>query len=121
MNKLYFVMIFVIMFLISLVSVCVKADLIISVAAKQSKTIHTTTTNTEATSHTIEPLKKPVKPPKGFKESYTNNYSSETKESTANSIDLGVLVQYSHCSGLTIGAGLFQDETGMATLGWRFE
>lgn len=140
MNKLYFVMIFVVMFLISLVSVCVKADLIISVAAKQSRTVHTTTTNTEATSHTIEPLTKhgkhpkkkhpkhpntpPVNtpmPPKGTKEYYASDYSSDSQDTTSESIDLGVLVQYSHCSGVTIGVGMFQDETGMATLGWRFE
>lgn len=110
-------MIFVVMFLISLVSVCVKADIIISVAAKQSKTVHTTTTNTEAISHTIEPLKKP----KGVKETYTSDYSSDTKSNTSKNIDLGILVQYSHCSGIIAGVGLFQDQTGMATLGWRFE
>lgn len=97
------------------------ADLIVSAAVKSGSEVSTdtVTTNTNTTTTTINRRKKKKYRRTVVRTSYSE---SETEENTEGTVSPGVLVQYAPTEGgLCVGAGYFQDKTGVLTLGWRFK
>jgi len=102
------------------VGVNANADVIVSLAAKQSVGTRETTVNNNTTT-----TKEVTKSSNG---TVTNSTSSTTTGSTSdtqytNKVSYGVLVQGIPSDKLpvAIGVGYFTDNTGMVTLGWRFK
>ena len=103
-----------------LISMNVKADLIISLAVKQSVATKETTLN-NSTTNNVEVTKNAKGVETDRKEYSTNSNSSDVQYTNKGSY--GVLVQGIPSDSLpvAIGVGYFQDNTGMVTLGVRFK
>ncbi len=124
---------------ILLASFQAKADVIVSVAVKQTKTVSsdTTTTNSSTTTVTNETTNTVTNNCNKNGKHCTSTSTSSTTSSSSGpytssssataygesvSNDVGLLVQYvSPNYNVVLGLGYFQDNTGMATIGYRFK
>lgn len=97
-----------IMILVVALTYNAKAEVIVSLAVKQGNGTKETTnnTNTEVTKNGNNVTK-----------SVTN---TDSDVSYSNKVNTGLLVQ-GLVNDLSIGVGYFNDNTGMATVGWRFK
>lgn len=102
------------------------ADIIVSVAMKKSTDTVRTNNNSTHTQSNTTVTNNCTKNNKNCTTNVVNSpdvvtTSNTSTESNSSEIDTGILIQYAPDSlPLVIGVGIFDDNSGMATLGLRF-